>query len=92
MVGAGSKHINNVADDDTKTLPSNDNDDDMPRWGLGGGLAVPFAEEGFNIVLMGRRKEVLDEVKQSVELVHQQWWNDNNFNRIVSIDRFLKLF
>jgi len=78
VVGAGSKHINNVTDNDTKILPSND--DDMSRWGLGGALAVPFAEEGFNIVLMGRRKEVIDEVKHSIELVHQQWWNDNNFN------------
>jgi NAD(P)-dependent dehydrogenase (short-subunit alcohol dehydrogenase family) len=90
VVGAGTKHINNAidnnsdndhaADHDTRTtLPSNGNDD-VARWGLGGALAMPFAEEGFNIVLMGRRKEVLDEVKHSVELVHQQWWNDNNFN------------
>lgn len=85
VVGAGSKHniINNNATDNNSdirsTLSSNENNnDDVPRWGLGGSLAVPFAEEGFNIVLMGRRLDVLDEVKQSIEIVHQQWWNDNN--------------
>ena len=85
VVGAGSKHniINNNATDNNSdmrsTLSSNENNnDDVPQWGLGGALAVPFAEEGFNIVLMGRRLDVLDEVKQSIEIVHQQWWNDNN--------------
>ena len=73
VVGAGSKHIiHNTATDTTTS--------DVARWGLGGALAVPFAEEGYNIVLMGRRKEVLEEVQQSIELVHQQWWNDNNNN------------
>jgi NAD(P)-dependent dehydrogenase (short-subunit alcohol dehydrogenase family) len=78
VVGAGSKHINNNATDNDNSDNSNGNNDDVARWGLGGALAVPFAEEGYNIVLMGRRKEVLEEVKHSIELVHQQWWNDNN--------------
>ena len=78
VVGAGSKHVNNNATDNNSDNSNGNDDDDVARWGLGGALAVPFAEEGFNIVLMGRRKEVLDEVKHSIELVHQQWWNDNN--------------
>ncbi|OEU17004.1 NAD(P)-binding protein [Fragilariopsis cylindrus CCMP1102] len=65
VVGAGSKHINNNATTENNSDNSNGNDDDdVARWGLGGALAVPFAEEGYNIVLMGRRKEVLDEEEE----------------------------
>ena len=75
VVGAGSKHIlTTTATTDTTT------NSDVARWGLGGALALPFAEEGYNIVLMGRRKAVLEEVQQSIERVHQQWWNNNNNN------------
>eukprot|EP00580_Thalassiosira_gravida_P020115 CAMPEP_0201672850 /NCGR_PEP_ID=MMETSP0494-20130426/33214_1 /ASSEMBLY_ACC=CAM_ASM_000839 /TAXON_ID=420259 /ORGANISM="Thalassiosira gravida, Strain GMp14c1" /LENGTH=287 /DNA_ID=CAMNT_0048154589 /DNA_START=68 /DNA_END=931 /DNA_ORIENTATION=+ len=60
VVGAGSKH--GTVDSD---LP------DSVRWGLGGALALPFAEEGYDVVLMGRREEVLDNVRKAVEAVHQ---------------------
>lgn len=60
VVGAGSKHGTKDSD-----LP------DSVRWGLGGALALPFAEEGYDVVLMGRREEVLDDVKKAVEAVHR---------------------
>ena len=31
-------------------------------WGLGGGLSIKFAQEGYHAVLLGRRKELLDDV------------------------------
>mmetsp|Transcript_3289 Transcript_3289/g.5737 ORF Transcript_3289/g.5737 Transcript_3289/m.5737 type:complete len:317 (-) Transcript_3289:269-1219(-) len=59
VVGAGSKH---------GTI--NSEFADSVRWGLGGALALPFAEDGYDVVLMGRRQEVLDDVRKAVEAVH----------------------
>mmetsp|Transcript_10015 Transcript_10015/g.11491 ORF Transcript_10015/g.11491 Transcript_10015/m.11491 type:complete len:287 (+) Transcript_10015:51-911(+) len=60
VVGAGSKHGTKNSD-----LP------DSVRWGLGGALAIPFAEKGYDVVLMARREEVLDDVRKAVEAVQQ---------------------
>ena len=78
VVGATSKFVkqddDNVSDkcDDKKDAGDGD-DESPPKWGLGGALALPFAAAGYNIVLMGRRMEILQEVQQSVGLVHQSW-------------------
>ena len=66
-------------DSDGKAENNSDNDD-VPKWGLGGALAIPFAERGYHIVLMGRRIDVLEDVQQSVKLVHQKWWRNKNKN------------
>ncbi|MGK3740522.1 MAG: NAD(P)-dependent dehydrogenase (short-subunit alcohol dehydrogenase family) [Bacillariaceae sp.] len=77
VVGATSKFMKqdddgNVGEKcDNKKDDGGDDDDPPPKWGLGGALAVPFAASGYNIVLMGRRMEILQEVQQSVELVHR---------------------
>jgi NAD(P)-dependent dehydrogenase (short-subunit alcohol dehydrogenase family) len=59
IVGAGSKH-------DRDGMGG----DDLPpstRFGLGGALALRFAKEDYTVILMGRRKAVLEEVKAEVE-------------------------
>ena len=79
VVGATSKFVkqddDNVSDkcDDKKDAGDDGDDESPPKWGLGGALALPFAAAGYNIVLMGRRMEILQEVQQSVGLVHQSW-------------------
>ena len=68
IVGAGSKHGGSV----TNTSRDSDNpDSNENRWGLGGGLPLPFAAKGYDIALMGRRMEVLFDIKTAVEAVHQ---------------------
>ena len=37
------------------------------RWGLGGALSVLFAKRGYDVVLMGRRMEILDDIRAMVE-------------------------
>lgn len=67
VVGASSKH------DKGNKIDGKDYVDFPPsiRWGLGGSLALPFAEDGYDIVLMGRRMEVLREVSKHVTSVHE---------------------
>jgi len=69
VVGAGSKH-----NDEDKVTTDNDGSESIfppsVRWGLGGALALPFAKEGFHICLMGRRPNVLEQVRTAVTAVH----------------------
>lgn len=68
IVGAGSKHGGSGAN----TSCGNDSPDpNENRWGLGGALPLPFAARGYDIVLMGRRMEVLIDIKAAVDAVHQ---------------------
>ena len=58
------------ADDDTCR---NKQASDRNRWGLGGALALTFAKLRYDVVLMGRQRDVLDDVKKLIEeeLQHQ---------------------
>ena len=53
IIGASSKHDFDGSSDE---LPAS------TRFGLGGALAMKFAEEGFHVVLTARRAEVLEKV------------------------------
>lgn len=57
VVGAGSKHDLDGKQEDL---------DPSIRWGLGGALGMPFVEAGFHVALLGRRKEVIEEVTKAV--------------------------
>lgn len=75
VVGAGSKHGSATSD-----LPRG------VRWGLGGALPLPFAAEGYSVVLMGRREEVLADVKETVEAVHAEYGHGGSLVLCVKCD------
>eukprot|EP00563_Minutocellus_polymorphus_P011797 CAMPEP_0181073396 /NCGR_PEP_ID=MMETSP1070-20121207/29057_1 /TAXON_ID=265543 /ORGANISM="Minutocellus polymorphus, Strain NH13" /LENGTH=328 /DNA_ID=CAMNT_0023154465 /DNA_START=51 /DNA_END=1037 /DNA_ORIENTATION=+ len=54
---------------------SDKDQDPLPRgvrWGLGGALPLPFAAEGFDVALLGRREDVLSDVRKAVQEVHAE--------------------
>ena len=81
VVGAGSKHGRVQQEEDnpkeeqelsSETANTNTDDDrnkqrDRNRWGLGGALALTFAKLKHDMVLMGRKKDVLEDVKKLIE-------------------------
>ena len=54
-------------DEGFTTTASTQSGIDGIRWRLGGSLAVLFPTKGYDVVLMGRRREVLVEVRDMVE-------------------------
>jgi len=52
----------NINTDDDRNKRS-----DRNRWGLGGALALTFAKLKYDVVLMGRKKDVLEDVKKLIE-------------------------
>lgn len=77
IVGAGSKHgsfkeCSSVDKQESSTpaasSPSKDeNISNSVRWGLGGALSLLFAKSGYDIVLMGRKTDVLNDIKTMIE-------------------------
>lgn len=66
VVGASSKH-GTVEEEDSSPPSRNNITINSTRWGLAGAVALPFAKLGYDIVLMGRRRNVLDDIKKMVE-------------------------
>jgi len=67
VVGASSKLGNIPKEEEATQDDGSSSSSRSTRWGLGGALALPFAKLGFDIVLMGRRRCVLDDVKKLIE-------------------------
>ena len=56
-----------TANTNTNTDDDRNKQRDRNRWGLGGALALTFAKLKHDVVLMGRKKDVLEDVKKLIE-------------------------